>query len=205
MVKRENDPDHVQNHMISITLRKPGLTRWITLRLAFWLVLGLASRQFKPGFLGDIGTIHFARWVTLPGTRQVVFLSNYGGSWESYLEDFITKAHNGLTAVWSNTVGFPKAENLFQKGATDGERFKRYARQSMAPTPFWYSAYTTLSTANIRTNAAIRVGLAGAMTDEWKAPSTSSSLALMPRARARSIRRSTPRWSPEATTCPGQL
>jgi len=41
----------------------------------------------------------------------------------------------------SNTVGFPKAENLFQKGATDGERFKRYARQSMAPTPFWYSAF----------------------------------------------------------------
>ncbi|WP_293676085.1 hypothetical protein [uncultured Phenylobacterium sp.] len=155
-----------QNHMISVTLQKPGFTRTMTLRLAFWIILGLASRRFKPGFLGEIGTIHFARWVTLPGTRQVVFLSNYGGSWESYLEDFITRAHNGLTAVWSNTVGFPRAENLFQKGATDGERFKRYARQSMAPTPFWYSAYRTLSTANIRTNAAIRVGLAAAMTDE---------------------------------------
>lgn len=162
----EHENRGAQNHMISVTLLKPGFTRMMTIRLAFWLILGLASRQFRPGYLGDIGTIHFARWVTLPGTRQVVFLSNFGGSWESYLEDFITKAHNGLTAVWSNTVGFPKAKNLFQDGATDGERFKRYARQSMAPTPFWYSAYRSLSTANIRTNAAIRVGLAAAMTDE---------------------------------------
>ena len=162
----EHENRGAQNHMISVTQLKPGFTRMMTIRLAFWLVLGLASRQFRPGFLGDIGTIHFARWVTLPGTRQVVFLSNFGGSWESYLEDFITKAHNGLTAVWSNTVGFPKAQNLFQLGATDGERFKRYARASMVHTPFWYSAYRTLSTANIRTNAAIRVGLAAAMTDE---------------------------------------
>ncbi len=164
MVKRENH--YVQNHMISVTLRKPGFTRMVTLKLAFWLILALAARTFRPGFLANIGTIHFARWVTIPGTRQVVFFSNFGGSWESYLEDFITKAHDGLTAVWSNTVGFPRAENLFQKGATDGERFKRFARQSMLPTPFWYCAYPTVSSANIRTNAALRVGLAAAATDE---------------------------------------
>ena len=76
----------------------------------------------------------------LPNSKDFVFFSNYGGSWDSYLEDFITKAHEGLTAVWSNTVGFPRTENLFQKGATDGERFKRYARRSMLATPFWFSA-----------------------------------------------------------------
>jgi deferrochelatase/peroxidase EfeB len=162
-----NENFYAQNHMISVTIRKPGLTRIVTARLAFWLVGSLAGAGFfKPGRLGDIGTIHFARWVTIPGTNQLVFLSNYGGSWESYLEDFITRAHEGLTAVWSNTVGFPYTKNLFQQGATDGERFKRYARHSMLPTPFWYSAYPTLTTANIRTNAAIRCGLAAAMTDE---------------------------------------
>lgn len=155
-----------QNHMVSITRRKPGLTRRLTSRLAFWLIGTLAQLQFQPGHLGNIGTIHFARWVMLPNSRDFVFFSNYGGSWESYLEDFITKAHEGLTAVWSNTVGFPRTENLFEGGATDGERFKRYARQSMQPTPFWFSAYPTLTTDNIRANAAIRVGLAGAMTDE---------------------------------------
>ncbi|MBV8455159.1 MAG: hypothetical protein JO122_00915, partial [Acetobacteraceae bacterium] len=68
-----------------------------------------------PGFLSDIGTIHFARWVTPPGTRDLLFFSNFDSSWESYLEDFITLAHAGLTGVWSNSIGFPRSENLFQK------------------------------------------------------------------------------------------
>ena len=157
---------YAQNHMVSITRRKPGLTRRITSRLAFWVIGAVTVRSAKPDHLGDIGTIHFARWVMLPGSRDFVFFSNFGGSWESYLEDFITKAHAGLTAVWSNTVGFPRTTNLFQDGATDGERFKRFARRSMAPTPFWYSAYPTLTTDNIRSNAAIRNGLATATTDE---------------------------------------
>lgn len=164
MVERENR--FLQNHMISITRRKPGLLRSFTSRLVFWVVGEFATRLYAPGFLSDIGTIHFARWVTVPGNRDVVFLSNYGGSWESYLEDFITRAHAGLTAVWSNTIGFPRTQNLFQNGATDGERFKRFARASMAPTRFWYSAYPGLTTANIRTNAEIRRGLSGAMTED---------------------------------------
>ena len=57
----------------------------------------------------------------VPNTGDLLFLSNYGGSWESYLEDFITKAHSGLTGIWSNTVGFPKTSNLFH-GRRDGRR-----------------------------------------------------------------------------------
>ncbi|MGA2126605.1 MAG: hypothetical protein ABSG76_10685 [Xanthobacteraceae bacterium] len=155
-----------QNHMISITQRKPGWLRWFTMRLVFWVINLAATRYYPPGFLSDIGTIHFARWVTVPRTRDVLFLSNYGGSWESYLEDFITKAHGGLTGVWSNTVGFPRAKNLVQLGATDGDRFKRFARHSMVPTRFWYSAYPDITTATIRSNALIRAGLSGAMTED---------------------------------------
>jgi len=166
IMQRENHTGFAQNHMVSVTRMKPGLVRRLTIRVAFWAIAKVGAQTFKPGYLGDIGTIHFARWVTVPGTRDFVFMSNYGGSWESYLEDFITKAHNGLTGVWSNTQGFPRSNNLFLDGATDGERFKRYARRSMTPTYFWYSAYPDLSTENIRTNAAIRRGLAAAMTDE---------------------------------------
>jgi hypothetical protein len=164
MFERENHC--AQNHMISITQRKPGLIRWFTSRLVFWAIGEFATRYYRPGFLSDIGTIHFARWVTPPGSADLLFLSNYGGSWESYLEDFITRAHAGLTGVWSNSIGFPRTENLIQKGATDGERFKRYARHSMVPTRFWYSAYPTLTTSEIRTNADIRRGLSGAMTED---------------------------------------
>ncbi len=166
ILERENDPEHVQNHMLSATILKPGLLRKITIRLAFWVVAKVTAKNPRPGHLGDIGTIHFARWVNIPGTPVLLFFSNYGGSWESYLEDFITKAHQGLTAVWSNTTGFPRTSNLFLDGATDGERFKRYARQSMTYTPFWYSAYPKLTTSNIRINRMIRRGVAAAMTQD---------------------------------------
>ena len=155
-----------QNHMTGISRMKPGRLRRFTLRLAFWVIGGLARTQFRPGFLGEIGTIHFARWVLLPGTDRLLFFSNYGGSWESYLEDFITKAHGGLTGVWSNTQGFPRASNLFLEGATDGDRFKRWARRQQQATPFWYSAYPHVTTTRIRANAAIRQGLASASTRE---------------------------------------
>ena len=164
IARRENHC--AQNHMISVTRRKPGPIRWLTLRLAFWFIGQLAAREFRPGHLGAISSIHAARWVTVPGTRNLVFFSNYGGSWESYLEDFITRANNGLTGVWSNTVGFPRARNLFLGGASDGERFKRFARASMRPTRFWYSAYPDLTTAHIRANADLRRGLAAALTND---------------------------------------
>ena len=166
IIARENEPGYAQNHMVSLTQIKPGWLRSFTLRLVFWAIATVGPLLYKAGHLGAIGTIHFARWVTVPGTRDFLFFSNYGGSWESYLEDFITLSHTGLTGVWSNTVGFPKTTNLIGGGATDGERFKRYARQSMHPTRFWYSAYPELTTDMIRANADTRRGLSGAMTED---------------------------------------
>ncbi len=164
ILKRENR--HLQNHMISHTVRKPGLMRLCVQKLALFAIGTITPLNGRPGYLDKIGTIHFARWITIPGTRDYIFLSNFDGSWESYLEDFITQAHQGLTAAWSCNMGFPKTKNLFQDGATDGERFKRFARHSMTHTAFWYSAYPQISTDQIRSNAAIRRGLALAETDE---------------------------------------
>jgi deferrochelatase/peroxidase EfeB len=164
IMERENHA--AQNLLAAVSVMKPGRLRRFTVTFAFWLIAQFVGRFYRPGFLGSIGSIHFARWVTVPKTGDLLFLSNYGGSWESYLEDFITKAHTGLTGVWSNTVGFPKATNLFLGGATDGDRFKRWARRQQVPTAFWFSAYRDLTTTNVRTNAAIRQGLAVAMTED---------------------------------------
>ncbi len=158
--------DHTyQNHLAGVSIIKGGMIRQITLRLIYWLIAVLATNVYRPGFLGAIGTIHFARWVVLPDTNRLLFFSNYGGSWESYLEDFINKANSGLTGVWSNTTGFPKTSNLIFDGASDGDRFKRWARRQQNPTWCWYSGYPHLTTAHIRTNAAIRQGLAGISTE----------------------------------------
>ena len=163
VIQRENQIE--QNHLFGISVMKGGIIRNLILRIVFWVIVQAAGAN-RPGFLGELGTIHFARWILLPGTKKLLFFSNFGGSWESYLEDFITKAHGGLTGVWSNTAGYPKTTNVFQDGATDGDRFKRWARRQQFPTLFWYSAYPHLTTARIRLNTAIRQGLASAATED---------------------------------------
>lgn len=169
-VAHEDSPGIMQSHLTGVSRMKPGWLRKLTLRVAFWLIAQLAARVYRPGYLGALGTIHSARWVRLPGTDKLIFLSNYGGSWESYLEDFITQASGGLTAVWSNTVGFPRTTFLLLNGATDGDRFKRWARRQQVPTRFWYSQYFSVTTRRIRANAAIRNGIASASTvDEAQA------------------------------------
>jgi len=164
IVARENF--HAHNHLAAVSVIKPGLLRRVALKAVFAAIAQLATNLYRPGWLGTLGTIHFARWVRVPGTPDLIFLSNYGGSFESYLEDFITKAHVGLTGVWSNTEGFPRTSNLVQQGASDGDFFKRWARRQQVPTGCWYSAYPQLTTANVRTNAAIRQGLGTILTEE---------------------------------------
>lgn len=162
--RSKEDIGQVQNHLFGVSKIKPGILRKISLRLTFLIIGQLAKRSFRPGYLSEIGTINFARWFQIPGTDKLIFCSNYGGSWESYLEDFISKATEGLTGVWSNTLGFPKTRLLFFKGASSGEIFKRWARRQQIPTRFWYSAYPHLTTERIRQNAAIREGLLTAKT-----------------------------------------
>ncbi len=163
IMERENLA--AQNHLTGISILKPGLVRRVTLRIALWLIGELATHLSQPGFLNKIGTIHFARWVLLPGTDRLVFLSNYDGSWQSYLEDFIARLHDGLSSIWSNTRDFPRTANLIVGGASDGTRFKRWARRQQVPTRFWYSAYPDLTTSRIRANAAIRHGFASASSE----------------------------------------
>ena len=128
----------------------------------------------RPGFLGPTGVIHFARWFVIPKTDKLIFFSNYDGAWESYLEDFIEEAYQGVSGIWSNTVGFPKTDNLFgvtilgigsHRGANDGDRLRRWTRRQQYVSRVWYSAYTDVTLDRIRTNAAIRQGIAVAKTE----------------------------------------
>jgi hypothetical protein len=106
--------------------------------------------------LSGIPSIHFAHWSLIDGGRRLLFVSNFDGSWENYLDDFIDKAHDGLTAVWSNTVGFPRTQFLIHGGATDGPRFKAVARDGQMVTNAWYSAYRDLTVQGIDNNSSIR-------------------------------------------------
>jgi hypothetical protein len=143
-----------QNHLASIVLVKPGLLRAGLIRVGL-KALGLGVRAFSAdGYLGNMRTIHFAHWSLINNGGRLLFLSNYDGSWESYLDDFIDKAHSGLTLAWSNCVGFPRTQWLVQGGATRGRLFKAWARHSQQPSLFWFNAYRDLTVNQIVRNAA---------------------------------------------------
>lgn len=165
----EDREQYVQNHLSAISIMKKSWVRPTTLRFALWLIAESGARRSQPGYIDKIGTIHFARWLRLPKTDRLVFLSNYDGSWQSYLEDFIARLRAGLTSVWSNTRDFPKTTDLSKGGAEDGSRFKRWARRQQLPTLLWYSAYPNLTAHRIRTNAVIRHGFASATTEQQAA------------------------------------
>ncbi|HEX2203486.1 MAG TPA: hypothetical protein VHG91_09325 [Longimicrobium sp.] len=157
----------VQNQMSSVIyIKEPLWFRGLVLRAVLAFIDFSAKYFSNQGTLAGIPSIHFARWVIVDDGRRLVFFSNFDGSWENYLGDFIDKSASGLTGVWSNCVGFPRTKNLVQMGATDEQKFKAYSRDSQIPTQVWYSAYRWLSVDNINNNTKIRLGLYGEMTAE---------------------------------------
>lgn len=155
LVEREDRTHVVQNHLAHMTVLKPGLFRRWTLWLVLWLV-NCVARTSDKGKLNGIPSIHYAHWSMIDKGRRLLFVSNFDGSWENYLDDFIDKASYGLTGVWSNTMHFPRTFLLFGKGADDGNRFKAWARDKQVYTNVWYSAYPSLTVEAIDNNSDIR-------------------------------------------------
>ncbi|MCA9680021.1 MAG: hypothetical protein KC464_33625, partial [Myxococcales bacterium] len=174
------DEDHViQNQLTHVVDVKPGRFRLGLLRVVLFAIDVLARVWFVRGDLGGIVTIHFARWVVLPDRRpgiatprhRLLFFSNYDGSWEAYLGEFIDRASGGLTAVWSNTDGFPRTTKLKEQGADDEETFKNWTRDHQIPTQVWWSGVPTATVQNVRNDVWIRRRLDRPMTepelDQW--------------------------------------
>jgi hypothetical protein len=156
----------VQNQLTHVVPLKPGPLRAVSTRVVLQVIDFLAHQLFTRGNLGGITSIHFARWVLIDEGERLLFFSNYDGSWESYLGDFIDRASLGLTSVWSNTEGFPKSVFLAFKGATDEERFKAWTREHQVTTQLWYSAYPDLTVRNILLNRKICAELARGLESE---------------------------------------
>ena len=165
LAEREDLPGHSKNHITVVTPLKRGLLRRLTLAFALWGIGQVVTHYYRPGFVLNMGTIQFARWVRLPRTNTMIFQSNYDGNWESYLEDFITRAHLGQTAAWSNCEGFPKSRYLLFDGAENGDKFKNYVRRKQVPTAYWYARFPAITADQIRRNHLIRDGLARATSD----------------------------------------
>jgi len=167
--------DHdVSNQFSAIGSMKPGRFRRWTLIFVLWIVNYTARHVYDRGQLARVSTIHFARWVFIDDKRRLLFASNYDGSLDSYMDDFINKVAFGLNVVFSNGVGYPRTSWLISGGAKDEQKFKYFIRRHELPSEVWYNAHPGLTTLDLQRNTRIRDGLRrSAMTDdearEWLA------------------------------------
>jgi hypothetical protein len=152
--------DHdVTNQFTAMGSLKPGPVRLFVTRLVLLVIDYTARHVYTRGRLARVRTIHFARWVFIDERQRIVFLSNYDGSLESYMDDFINKVGFGLNLVFSNGVGYPRASFLVRGGASDERKFKEYLRRHQIPTQVWYKAYPGLTAVDLERNLRIRKGL----------------------------------------------
>ena len=167
--------DHdVTNQFTAMGSLKPGLVRRWTAIAVFFAIDYAARHLYTRGGLARVRTIHFARWVFLDDKKRVVFMSNYDGSLESYMDDFINKVGFGLNVAFSGGVGYPSTNWLLLDGCNDERKFKEYLRRHQVPTQVWYKAQPGLTAVDLERNGLIRAGLdARTLTDdgarEWVA------------------------------------
>lgn len=152
--------DHdVTNQFSVMGSIKPGTVRLWTAIFVLRLVDYFARHIFNRGRLARIRTIHFARWVFLDGRKRMAFFSDYDGSLESYMDDFINKVGFGLNVVFSNGIGYPRTNWLILDGCADEIKYKEFLRRHTIPTQVWYKAYAGLTAVDLERNIRIRQGL----------------------------------------------
>jgi len=156
---RKLEDRDVTNQFSALGSLKPGRFRLWLVKVILLLIDYACRHVFNRGFLGRVRTIHFARWVFIDGKARIYFASNYDGSHEAYMDDFINKVAWGLNLVFSNGVGWPRTDWLIKRGARFEQRFKYYQRRHQIPSQVWYKAYPGLTALDLIRNARIREGL----------------------------------------------
>jgi hypothetical protein len=136
-----------QNQMTVIVPVKKNIFHRLILRSVLWAI----SLKVKSatGTLSDLTSIHFARWVIIDNGDNLLFESNFDGSWENYIDDFVDHASLGMNLIWANCIGFPTG------GSKDIESFKHYIRENQTPAQLFYSAYKDSTVRNILTDLSL--------------------------------------------------
>jgi hypothetical protein len=130
----------VQNELTVISIIDPKRLKRLQIILTLVKYIG---RYFTNGSLSNISTIHFARWVIYDNGTKLFFESNYDGTWEQYIGDFVDKANVGMDAIWGNCLDYP------ERGSKDLQAFKKVIHDHQKRAEVFYSAYPQDSAKNI--------------------------------------------------------
>lgn len=142
-----------------ITPMRPHRT-WVN-RLIF------AVGRLNPGFLTgllNLSIIHFARWVIIPRDRwpgigvehgqandSMLFVSNFNGTWDQYIDSFSDGIPNGLDLFWYSSTSYP--------GSIPITAFKNYIRHNQIDTDYYYNSTPGSAQRDIKSALRIWAGI----------------------------------------------
>lgn len=130
-----------QNQLTLLSEIQPG--RADRVRAVMAAIDAYAKHLSPPGSLIGVSTIHFVRWTIIDDGRRLLMISDYDGSWESYIDEFAEMILSGLDAIWSTAEEYPP------DGARDVPAFKRFLRTHQVPSELFFSAYPDTTVLNI--------------------------------------------------------
>ena len=146
-----------QNQLTLVTVVMPGQVDRV--RAVMASIDSYSKRLSPPGSLIGISTIHFVKWLVIDNGRRLMMVSDYDGSWESYIDEFAEMILSGLDAIWETSYGYPP------DGARDLPAFKRFLRSHQVPAEIFFSAYPEETVLNIVNDLAFAHACAGAAGD----------------------------------------
>lgn len=149
----DNVSRYQQNQLTVVAPVAPH--RLLRLRLALFLGWCAARYGYPPGQLSGTYTIHSLHWVIIDNGRTGMFMSNYDGSWENYLDDFADNLLNGINALLNNTAGYPAG------GLHRVEAWAQFVRNAYQIVPLYYSAYPDETVAQIGRDRSITASIQG--------------------------------------------
>jgi hypothetical protein len=143
-----------QNQLTLVTVVMPGQADRV--RAVMAAIDSYSKRLSPPGSLIGISTIHFVKWLVIDNGRRLMMVSDYDGSWESYIDEFAEMILSGLDAIWETSYGYPP------DGARDLPAFKRFLRSHQVPAEIFFSAYPEETVLNIVNDLAFAQACGGA-------------------------------------------
>jgi hypothetical protein len=99
--------------------------------------------QIRPTNIRVLEAIHFARWVLIDDDTRLLFTSNFDGSLEDYLRDFVLVMPDGMDGIWTHCLDYP------ERGCRDYPAFSAWIQKYQLETTLWYAAYPTASVKDV--------------------------------------------------------
>jgi hypothetical protein len=145
--------------MTLITPMRPAKT-WVN-RFVF------AAVRLNPAFLSgllSLSIIHFARWVIIPRERwpeiggdnelandSMLFISNFNGTWDQYIDSFSDGIPNGLDLMWYSSTAYP--------GSIPITPFKNWIKHNQIDIDYYYNSTPGSAQRDIKSALRIWAGI----------------------------------------------